>query len=216
MMMFIVLEGIDGSGKTTQAARVGAWLSGLLGREKVLVTKEPGGWPGGDAVRRLALGGSLSSVWGEFFLFMTDRCEHVSGVIAPALEKGMCVICDRYTHSTLAYQVLSNPSVGSEAADYMTGVSEAIGLPRPDCVCLLDIEADTARRRLEARGRPDSFDARGRDYFERVRAAYDTLMKRSPGGWIKVDASGDENAVFEELKRGLGRMFGTRLSGYAA
>ncbi|MDR1133935.1 MAG: dTMP kinase [Synergistaceae bacterium] len=215
-MMFIVLEGIDGSGKTTQARRLGEWLSGLLGRERVLVTKEPGGWPGGDAVRRLALGGSLSSVWGEFFLFMTDRCEHVSGVVTPALEKGVCVVCDRYTPSTLAYQVLSNPSIGNEAADYMTGVSEVIGLPRPDCVCLLDIGADAARRRLEARGKLDSFDAKGRDYFERVRAGYDVLMKRSPDGWIKIDASGDENAVFGELKRGLERRLGTRLSGYAA
>lgn len=215
-MMFIVLEGIDGSGKTTQAARLNEWLSGLLGWERVLVTKEPGGWPGGDAVRRLALGGGMSSVWGEFFLFMTDRCEHVCGVIVPALEKGMCVICDRYTPSTLAYQVLSNPSIGSAAADYMAGIDEVIGLPRPDCVCLLDMDADTARERLEARGKLDSFDARGRDYFERVRAAYDALMKRSPGGWIKADASGDEDAVFGELKRGLERMFGTRPDGYAA
>jgi dTMP kinase len=215
-MMFIVLEGIDGSGKTTQTARLGEWLSGLLGRDMVLVTKEPGGWPGGEAVRRLALGGNLSSVWGEFFLFMTDRCEHVSGVIMPALERGMCVICDRYTPSTLAYQVLSNPSIGSEAADYMAGIGEAIGLPRPDCVCLLDIGADTARRRLDARGKLDVFDARGRDYFERVRAAYDALMKRSPGGWIKADASKDEDAVFNELKRGLERMFETRQGGYAS
>ena len=215
-MMFIVLEGIDGSGKTTQAARLGEWLSGLFGKEKVLVTKEPGGWPGGDVVRRLALGGGLSSAWGEFFLFMADRCEHVSGVIMPALEKGMCVICDRYTPSTLAYQVLSNPSVGSEAADYMTGIDEVIGLPRPDCACLLDIGADTARKRLEARGKLDSFDARGRDYFERVRVAYDALMKRSPGKWIKIDASGDEDAVFGELRRGLEHMFGTRFGGYAA
>ncbi|MDR0764214.1 MAG: dTMP kinase [Synergistaceae bacterium] len=214
--MFIVLEGIDGGGKTTQAARLGEWMSGLLGRDMVLVTKEPGGWPGGDAIRRLALGGNLSSAWGEFFLFMADRCEHVSSVIAPALQKGVCVICDRYTPSTLAYQVLSNPSIGSGAADYMTGMGEAIGLPRPDCVCLLDIGADMARRRLVARGKLNSFDARGRDYFERVRVAYDVLMKRSPGGWIKVDASKDENAVFEELKRGLERMFGTRLGGNAA
>jgi dTMP kinase len=214
-MMFIVLEGIDGSGKTTQAARLGEWISGLLGREKVLVTKEPGGWPGGDAIRRLALGGSLSSAWGEFFLFMADRCEHVAGVVAPALEKGMCVICDRYAPSTLAYQVLSNPSVGSAAADYVTGIGDVIGLPRPDCACLLDISAETARKRLDARGNPDSFDARGRDYFERVRAAYDALIERSPEGWIKVDASGDESVVFAELKSGLERMFGTRLGGYA-
>ncbi|MDR1580844.1 MAG: dTMP kinase [Synergistaceae bacterium] len=214
--MFIVLEGIDGSGKTTQAARLGEWLSGLLGRDMVLVTKEPGGWAGGDAIRRLALDGKLSSAWGKFFLFMTDRCEHVSSVIMPALGKGMCVICDRYTPSTLAYQVLSNPSIGSGTADYMTGICEAIGLPLPDCVCLLDIGADTARKRLDARGRLDAFDALGRDYFERVRAAYDVLMKRSHGGWIKADASGDESTVFEELKRGLERMFGTRPGGFAA
>jgi dTMP kinase len=215
-MMFIILEGIDGSGKTTQARRLETWLSGLLGRGRVLVTEEPGGWPGGGAIRQMALGGGMSSAWGEFFLFMADRCEHLSRVITPALEKGVCVICDRYTPSTLAYQVLSNPSIGSETADYMAGMGDAIGLPRPDCTCLFDISADSARKRLDARGKLDSFDARGRDYFERVRTAYDTLMTRSPGGWIKIDASGDESAVFEELRRGLERVFGTRLGGHTA
>jgi dTMP kinase len=202
--MFVVIEGIDGCGKSTQAARLTEWLTSRLGREMVVSASEPGGWDGGGVVRELVLGGNLTSMWSEFFLFMMDRCEHVSRVIAPALKKGQFVLCDRYSPSTLAYQVLACPDVSDETAGYMIGLSDRIGLPIPDCVCLLDIDPDTARRRLDRRGKADSFDTRGKDFFSRVRDGYDRLMKSSNGNWIKIDATPDEETVFGVLTRRLG------------
>ena len=201
--MFIVLEGIDGGGKTTQVRRLSRWLEERLGDGCVISTGEPGGWQGGERVRELILGGGLSTRWGEFFAFMMDRCEHVARVISPALEKGMCVLCDRYSASTLAYQIFSDPEMTERTAEYMAGLSDIIGLPKPDCTCLLDIGPDIAAGRLAARGKGDSFDSRREIFFNRVRDGYDRIMRMSPEVWMKIDASGDEDAVFSDITSGL-------------
>ena len=201
--MFIVLEGIDGSGKTTQAARLAAWFSERLGEGRVVVTREPGGWSGGERVRELALEGNFSSVWTEFFLFMADRCEHVCGVISPAIARGQAVICDRYWPSTMAYQILSRADIPGDTVQYIVGMFDKIGLPSPDRVFFLDIEPEEARRRLVRRGKSDSFDARGSDFFAAVRAGYHALMASNTGSWIKIDASSGEDAVCAEIKRNL-------------
>ena len=198
--MFIVLEGIDGSGKTTQARRLAGWLDERLGSGRVVSTGEPGGWQGGERVRRLILDGGLSTMWGEFFAFMMDRCEHAARVISPALEKGMCVLCDRYSASTLAYQIFSDPDVTERAAEYMSGLPDIIGLPKPDCVCLFDVGPDIASARLASRGNADSFDSRREIFFTRVRAGYDRVMRMSPENWMKIDASCDEDRVFADLR----------------
>jgi dTMP kinase len=197
--MFIVMEGIDGSGKTTQIKPLAEWLKRAAGFERLLVTREPGGWPSGEIVREFVLGGSMSGVWSEFFAFMLDRCEHVARCIVPELENGACVVCDRYMPSTLAYQIFSNPDIPGETAEYMLRLPDVIGLPKPDYVCLLDVDAGVARRRLEARGKSDAFDARGEKFFSRVRAGYDKIMSLSPDGWIKIDASGSEDEVFSDI-----------------
>jgi dTMP kinase len=199
--MFIVFEGIDGCGKSTQCARLGEWLSGRLGRGQVVVTYEPGGWPGGEAVRALAHRGDLSGVWSEFFLFMMDRCEHVSRVINPALAGEKMVLCDRYMSSTLAYQILSSNIITASSAEKIIGLAELIGLPEPDLTFFLDIDVDTAKNRMASRGHTDRFDERGADFFERVRAGYERLISDGGGTkWIRVDASMDEESVFAALK----------------
>jgi dTMP kinase len=199
--MFIVFEGIDGCGKSTQCARLGEWLSGRLGRDQVLVTYEPGGWTGGEAVRALAHRGDLSGVWSEFFLFMMDRCEHASRVINPALAGKKIVLCDRYMSSTLAYQILSSNIITASSAEKIIGLAELIGLPEPDRTFFLDIDVDTAKNRMASRGNPNRFDERGADFFERVRAGYERLISAGDGTkWIRVDASMDEESVFAALK----------------
>jgi dTMP kinase len=205
--MFIVLEGIDGSGKTTQARRLSEWLEERLGADCVVSTGEPGGWQGGERVRELILSGGLSTRWSEFFAFMMDRCEHVASVISPALEKGMCVLCDRYSASTLAYQIFSDPDMTEYTAEYIAKLSDIIGLPKPDCVCLLDICPDVAAIRLASRGKADSFDSRREIFFTRVRDGYDRIMRMSPETWMKIDASRDEDTVFDGLTSGLGLRF---------
>ena len=178
-----------------------------MGADSVVSTGEPGGWRGGEGVRELILGGALSTRWGEFFAFMMDRCEHVERVISPALEKDKCVLCDRYSASTLAYQIFSDPDMTERAAEYLAGLSDIIGLPEPDCVCLLDISPNVAAMRLASRGNADSFDSRREIFFTRVREGYDRVMRMSPETWMKIDASRDENTVFDDLASGLARRF---------
>ena len=211
--MFIVLEGIDGGGKTTQARRLSEWLEERLGAESVVFTGEPGCWHGGERVRELILEGGLSTRWGEFFGFMMDRCEHVARVISPALERGKCVLCDRYSASTLAYQIFSDPDITGRTAEYMMELSDIIGLPKPDCVCLLDIAPDIAAARLASRGNSDSFDSRRGIFFTRVREGYDRIMQMSPETWMKIDASRDVDAVFGDLTKGLELRFPSLLAG---
>jgi dTMP kinase len=205
--MFIVLEGIDGCGKTTQIKRVRDYLASRIGEDRITVTREPGGWDGGEAMRELALGGGLSDIWSEFFYFMMDRCEHVARVIAPALSRGGAVLCDRYFPSTLAYQVLSSPDIRDETAGYMMGLADAIGLPRPDRVFFLDISPDEARTRLGTREKRDGFDARGVDFFKRVRDGYLRLMDAG-GVWVRIDASAGPDEVFAALEREMAGLHG--------
>ncbi|MDR3255026.1 MAG: dTMP kinase [Synergistaceae bacterium] len=196
--MFFVLEGIDGSGKTTQADRVERWLKGALGGDAVLRTREPGGWEGAERARQFVLDGGLVSPWSEFFFFMLDRCEHVERVIKPALSAGKIVLSDRYAPSTFAYQIFANPAVPPESADYLERLPEVIGLPAPDAVFLLDVDARTAAARLFSRGAKDGFDGRGGRYFEMVRDGYERVGRRAKN-WIKIDASGSEDDVFAGL-----------------
>src|SRR5712691_3320285 len=100
--MFVTFEGVDGSGKTTQAELLAAHLSGQGG--EVVATREPGGTPLGERVRELLLEGEPVSSWAEAALFAAARAELVEGVIRPALERGADVVCDRYVDSSLAYQ----------------------------------------------------------------------------------------------------------------
>jgi dTMP kinase len=205
--MFIVLEGIDGCGKTTQARRLSEWIVERLGAGGVTLTHEPGGWRGGEVVRNFILSGNVSTNWGEFFAFMMDRCEHVARVISPALASGRCVLCDRYSASTLAYQIFSDLDIPDDTAERMAGLSDVIGLPRPDCVCLLDIDPNVARVRLAARGKSNAFDYRVDDFFARVREGYDKIMRMSPDSWMKIDASRPEDEVFNDLAAGLEARF---------
>ncbi|MDR3321116.1 MAG: dTMP kinase [Synergistaceae bacterium] len=207
--MFFVLEGIDGSGKTTQTDRVAEWLAGVLGLDAFLRTREPGGWDGGERAREFVLQGGLASRWSEFFFFMLDRCEHVERVIRPALSAGKVVLSDRYTPSTFAYQILGSPEVGGDAAEYLLKLPGVIGLPEPDAVFWLDIDATAAEARLSARGVMNGFDERGRKFFEMVRGGYERLWSGA-NNWIKIDASRSEDDVFGELASRVSGILGLR------
>jgi dTMP kinase len=205
--MFFVLEGIDGSGKTTQTDRIAEWLAGALGGDALLRTREPGGWDGAGRAREFVLQGGLASGWSEFFFFMLDRCEHVERVIRPALSAGKVVLSDRYTPSTFAYQILGNAEIGRDAAEYLLRLPGVIGLPEPDAVFWLDIDAGAAEARLSARSAVNGFDERGRKFFERVRGGYEKLWSGAKN-WIKIDASLCEDDIFDELSSRISGMLG--------
>lgn len=204
--MFIVLEGIDGCGKTTQARRLAARLEASLGAGRVVLTAEPGGWDGGRALRELILSTRFESAAASYLMFVADRCEHAAKVIRPALGAGRTVVCDRYTPSTIAYQ-LYGERVDEGTRDALERMTHGIGLPVPDAVVLLDIEPRIARERLEARGALDRYDAMGADHFARVREGYLAQMERADASrWLLVDASQSMDDVSEAVARGLDEM----------
>ena len=176
--VFIVLEGGDGSGKSTQATRLVARLQ-EAGRE-VVVTREPGGTDVGARIRTLVLGGGTIDPATEALLIAADRAEHVAGVIRPALGRGAVVVSDRYIPSSLAYQGVARGLGVEEVArlsEWATG-----GLV-PDLVIVLDVPAgEAAERRAGPQDRmerePDSFRAA-------VNQAYRDLTARF--GWTLVD-----------------------------
>lgn len=150
--MFIVISGIDGSGKTTQAKRLATALGGLSDRS-VLLTSQPGGTALGKIIRPIVLEKTLyQSRKTELMLFLADRAEHVATVIQPALDAGQIVVCDRYVESTLAYQA---PRLGPGAAEAIMEIHRFMTWPLPDLQFHLDTPATIAAERIAARGSSD-------------------------------------------------------------
>jgi dTMP kinase len=184
--LFITLEGGDGSGKTTQAERLGVWLA-CEGRT-ILRTREPGGTEVGVEVREIVLHhrGDIAPR-AEALLYAADRAHHVATVVRPALERGDVVIQDRYIDSSVAYQGAGrvlDPEAVRRLSEWATE-----GL-RPDLTILLDLDADAARGRLdEARTRYDRLEAEASEFHDRVRSAYLGLAASEPERFLVVDAA---------------------------
>ncbi|MDQ6984189.1 MAG: dTMP kinase, partial [Ghiorsea sp.] len=145
---FITFEGGDGSGKTTQLSRTVAWLK-AQGKD-VLQTFEPGDTPLGKELRRLLLSGEfIPAAQSELLLFLADRAQHVQEVIAPALEAGKWVVCDRYTDSTLAYQLAGRALQDTPQLRDMLKWAEC-GC-EPDVTIWLDLSVQDAAGRMASR-----------------------------------------------------------------
>ncbi len=193
---FITLEGIDGSGKSTQAGRLAKRLEarGL----KVVRTREPGGTALGREIRRLLLDGRHAPVAeAELLLFLADRAQHVRTLVAPALAEGAWVLCDRYSDSTLAYQAAAR---GLGAIDE---VRELIGFAecgcRPDLTLWFDLPVEQARSRMRARTDagtvPSRLDSESLAFHRRVAEAFADLARAEPDRIVRIDAEADEDAV---------------------
>ncbi len=182
--LFIVLEGIDGAGKTEQARGVGEWLRGR--GHDVVETREPtdGAW--GRRYRSWARGETEATADEVLAFFVEDRVEHVARVIRPALAKGAVVVCDRYHDSTLAYQAAQ----GVDRAK-LDALADARALPRPDLVLWLRLPIAQALERFGAQA-TERFERAG--FLERVDAEYARL------GLEPLDASGARDAVQAALR----------------
>ena len=195
---FISLEGGEGVGKSTQSRALAEALR-ARGLE-VIETREPGGSPGAEAIRKLLLEGGADR-WGaraEALLFAAARADHVDKTILPALEAGKWVICDRFLDSSIAYQGGAD-GLGAEAIRVLHAVGSA-GL-LPDRTLLLTLPEDIAMAREAARdaGRPDRFGARDAAYHRRVTGTFRTLAETEPGRWRIVEAKGGPADVTRAL-----------------
>jgi dTMP kinase len=200
--VFVTFEGIDGSGKSTQAARLAEALR-ARGRE-VVSTREPGGTRLGEEIRALLLDGGAVSPWAEAALFAAARAQLAGEVIRPALARGADVVCDRFLDSSLAYQGIAR-GLGVDAVLELNQL--VLGGLEPDRTFLLALPADEAARR-EA-GRPDRIEAEGLAFFARVGAAYEELAARFPRRIVVLDATlpADEleATVLEDVLAGVAR-----------
>jgi dTMP kinase len=191
--MFVTFEGVDGSGKSTQAGLLVEWLE-AEGHD-VLLTREPGGTPVGEAVRRLLLHGDDLADWTEAALFAAARSEHVARAIRPALAAGRIVVCDRYLDSSVAYQGLAR-GLGRER---VRELSETVtGGLLPDRTFLLLIDPDLARERGD--DGPDRIEQEPDAFMHRVDAAYRELAEAEPERIVALDASLPPQEIEETIR----------------
>ena len=187
---FVVLEGGDGCGKSTQAALLVSRLR-ALGRE-VVATREPGATEAGAAIRSLVLGGDHLDPRAEALLIAADRAEHVAEVIRPALERGAVVVSDRYVPSSLAYQGVARDLGVEEIARLSDWATDGL---MPDLVVVLDVPASQAAGR---RAGPEDRMEREPDSFRAaVNQAYRDLAGRF--GWTLVDGSDPVEVVADQV-----------------
>lgn len=188
--LFVTFEGIDRSGKTTQARM----LLDALGDGAVGV-REPGGTAAGERIRSLLKDPDVGlSAEAEALLFAAARAELVAGVIRPALEAGRVVVSDRFLDSSLAYQGAAR-GLGVEQVERIN--SFATGALRPDLTLLLDIDTAAAGRRGAVED--DRFEQEGATLQEQVAAAYTELAAADPGRWRRIAADRDPSAVHEDV-----------------
>jgi len=190
---FITLEGGEGAGKSTQIARLKSWLESR-GRS-VVTTREPGGSPGAEMVRKLLVEGPADRWDGttEALLHFAARRDHLRATVWPALKSGAWVVSDRFADSTRAYQGYGH---GLDLALLDRLYDAALGDFRPDLTLILDLPVETGLKRAAARrGTETRYENLPRDFHDRVRAGFLEIAKREPKRCVVIDASKDINTI---------------------
>ncbi len=204
---FITLEGGEGSGKTTQAAKLCTWLT----REgwNVLHTREPGGTPLAEQLRNILLNQSLESITSETeaLLIFAARRQHVEHVINPALKQGMMVVCDRFADSTIAYQGYGR---GLDRRMLKTMNRWATGKLVPNLTLLFDVPVSVglARRRGHV-ATQNRLDQETERFHRKVRAGFQALARREPRRIITIDTTASQDTVEQTVKQLITNWFKT-------
>tara|TARA_Y100001968_G_C19434576_1_gene758933 strand:+ start:435 stop:1076 length:642 start_codon:yes stop_codon:yes gene_type:complete len=200
---FLVLDGIDGCGKSTQIKHLKKWLpvSGLMPTEaKLVITREPGGTELGIALRELLLHDSQTqspqSIT-ELMLYAADRAEHVAQIILPAIQQGDWVLSDRFSGSTIAYQ-----GYGRKLDIEIIQQLEIIATQgiTPDITFWLDISLDESLNRRVMQ-KNDRIEAEGKDFLGNVLSGFQVLAQERK--WVKIDASNDPHQVSKDIEHNL-------------
>ncbi len=196
--LFITLEGVEGSGKSTQARHLADYLRGR--GFDVLCTREPGGAPIAEKIRDLLLDPAHRelSPRAELLLYEAARAQHVDEVIRPALETGRVVICDRFADSTTAYQGAGR-GLQADSLELLHGW--ATGGLRPDLTLVLDLPPEEGLRRAGRVRRRDRLEQEPLDFHRRVREGFRELAEREPDRVRLLDALPDEDTVAEAIRQ---------------
>jgi dTMP kinase len=195
----ISFEGSEGSGKSTQMARLAKRLQGA-GRS-VLTTREPGGTEIGEQIRNILvhnLKGDEMTPETELLLFAASRAQHVRELIAPNMMKGVIVLCDRFLDSSTVYQGIAR----NLAADPVAQINRfAVGNAMPDLTFILDVPTKVSLARIKQRASdlPDRMERENIEFYEKVRAGYLLLAKSMPARVVVIDGTQSEAAVEKKI-----------------
>jgi dTMP kinase len=192
--MFVTFEGIEGCGKTTQARLLYEWL--LSKGESAVLTREPGGTPAGEEIRRLLLAyrGEKFPPFAELCLYIADRSFHVQNLILPSLEKGRHVVCDRFSDSTVAYQGYGR-GLNIELIRQMN--RRATGSLVPDVTFLIDVPVEVGLSRL--RRSPDRMEGEPLEFHQKVRQGFLKIAEENPDRVVVVDGTQSVESVFSQV-----------------
>lgn len=198
---FIVVEGGDGAGKTTQVEKLAEWIRSK-GHE-VVVTREPGATPVGQRLRTILLDVSTGGLShrAEALLYAADKAEHVETVVRPALERGAVVISDRYIDSAVAYQGAGRDLSATEVARISRWATDGL---LPHLTVLLDVSPETARERFTEA--PDRLESEPSEFHQRVRSGFLALAAADPARYLVVDAGQDPESVTTAARHRLDQM----------
>jgi dTMP kinase len=209
--MFITFEGIEGSGKTTQIRRVCRYLESK-GRN-CLSTREPGDTKIGRKIRQILLDPDNGEMvpQAELFLYAADRAQHIRERIIPALDEGKTVICDRFSDATTVYQGYAR---GIDLALVRDINRQVLGSLKPDLTLLFDLDPETGLQRAwkdidggERSGGESRFEREALVFHQKVRNGYLEISRMEPERIVVVDASLNEDDVFEHIRRILADRF---------
>lgn len=219
---FITVEGIDGAGKSSHIAEIAAALRAQ--GEVVCLTREPGGTPLGEALRTLLLHEEMDAT-SELLLAFASRRQHLAEVIVPALARGECVVCDRFTDATFAYQGAGR---GVDAALIETleravqscwplpappaGGGATVDVLQPDCTLWFEVPPEVAAQRLQKARAPDRFEAQARTFFERVADGYAQRAAQYPDRFVRIASDADKPVVTARVLASLAERGITRAS----
>jgi dTMP kinase len=191
---FITLEGMDGAGKSTHIPDIINQIQ-LLG-ETVVCTREPGGTPLAEQLRAILLHQAMHAET-ETLLMFAARREHIEQVIAPAIARGDCVISDRFTDATYAYQAGAKAVPIAKINVLETWVQDNL---QPDLTLLFDVPVAVSLERLALARTPDKFEREGADFFEKLRNAYLARAKQDPARFRIINGNQALATVKEEVK----------------
>jgi dTMP kinase len=196
---FIVIEGSEGSGKSTQLKKLATHFG-----DRVVITREPGGSPYAEEIRQIILHSSYAGQADAktlFGLFWAARADHIRNTILPALESGKTVLCDRFDSSTYAYQIFGQQAENLKD-QFFTFRDFFLGNTKPDLYIFLDVDVQIGLGRKQVQqDELNHFEARKVDFFQRMQKGFDEFFKQVPS--IRIDANPDIETVYQSLIRAI-------------